>query len=393
MENKKKNNNLILVLIIASVFGLSSGLVGEIIARAYLFNNSFNVPFFAEIDFDNNNGGSSVVIRNPRKVVVEQNEKVTEVAASVSKSIVGIYEKIKERKEINSDNNTDILNPKEEYRLQDRIGEAFVVTSDGWIISNFVPSDKNIAKATTSIDLISESFADYVIITKDKKIHKIERVVFSPNLEYSFWKIESKDLPVVEMVSTTDVKSGQMLVGIDFDGRVETVIINDLNKNDNLVKYSDNFKKSINLSNGTKKGFFYFNLKGGAVGFPDEEGKLYLVDNYTYAIDSLLNNEKIDTINYGIYYLDLSEFVSQDDEVSEKGAQIYPNSAGISIEKNSLAEKAGFKIGDIILTVNNIEIGKNNDLAYVLSTLKLNEKLYIEYLRNNEIERIEIDIR
>ena len=59
-------------MILSTLFGLASGIVGSMIARAFLLEKTFNIPLVGDIDFlDDNNGRPSIIIRSADKVVME----------------------------------------------------------------------------------------------------------------------------------------------------------------------------------------------------------------------------------------------------------------------------------------------------------------------------------
>ena len=94
MSEKNKKSGLVLVIVLAVVFGMSAGVVGDLIARVYLLDNNYNIPFYGEVNFSNGNySGNNIIIRDAKKVVVEQDNKVEETINSVSDSLVGIYKK------------------------------------------------------------------------------------------------------------------------------------------------------------------------------------------------------------------------------------------------------------------------------------------------------------
>jgi serine protease Do len=60
------------------------------------------------------------------------------------------------------------------------------------------------------------------------------------------------------------------------------------------------------------------------------------------------------------------------------------------IEKNSAAEKAGFRPADIIVKVANTRINKNEDLRRILSNLEDNEAVLVEFKRKGETRKIKV---
>lgn len=394
MKNFLENYKFLTIVLIATFFGLASGFVGQMVARVYLFENTFDVPFFTQIDFrGNNNGSSGIIIRNPKKVVIEQNEKVDEIVNSVSSSIIGIYKKslvANNNIEKNVKGDFDLNNY---YKNSDRVGEAFVMTSDGWLISNFTPVEKEVLVSTTSRELSKKVTDEFIVISNEKKIYNISSIVVSEEYKYSFWKIDSKDLPVKEIARGDDIKSGQLLIGIDIKGRVELANVKDIvDNNETLIKSTDGYYQDLILSASPSKGFFYFNLAGGVVGFSENQERLVLIESYAPAIDYLSMKEKIGKTVFGVNYIPMVDLVATGNEAVSKGAIIYKNEKGIGVVKNSIADKAGLKMGDIITSVNNVEINKNNDLAYILSFYRIGDSLDIEYVRNGESAMVEIKI-
>src|SRR3989344_7441983 len=94
LKNFFKKHNLLVVIILAAVFGLSGGAVGEILARSYLADPLYGFSYFGNLDFSSGRyANQDLVISNPKNVIVEQDAKVGETINSVGLSIVGIYKK------------------------------------------------------------------------------------------------------------------------------------------------------------------------------------------------------------------------------------------------------------------------------------------------------------
>ncbi|MCK5509936.1 PDZ domain-containing protein [Candidatus Parcubacteria bacterium] len=386
---KKTNNKIILIVVLATIFGMLSGLVGTVIARVYVLEKAFNIPLLGEINLSGNYfGQQGLVIRGAKKVIVEQNTKALETINSANNSIVAIFEKKKITDEKSDKNIKNIIETA--YNLKDEVGQGLVITSDGWIISSYTPKSYNSDIATKTKENI---IAGYVIIDNNKKIYSIEKIILDTVTGYSFWKIQANDLPVKVFVEAKNVHNGQMVLAVNWDGSSFLSTIVDKNKDDKkLYKTSDNFFNKIKLAAVPSSDFwgsFVFNLNSDLIALIGNKGEIKLISDLAPCIDCLLGNEKIEYPKLGINYLDLSDFVFNKDHIN-KGALIYPNETGTAVNKGSLAEKAGLKTGDIILSINNILLDETNKLENILKHFSVKDEILIKYLRDNKEFEVKI---
>ena len=76
----------------------------------------------------------------------------------------------------------------------------------------------------------------------------------------------------------------------------------------------------------------------------------------------------------------------------DKGAIISKDQKGIAIVKNSPADLAGFKEGDIIISINDIELNNNNNLSNIISQYTAGEEVKIIYERNEEEKEAKVTL-
>jgi len=394
-------NKIIIIVSLATIFGFSSGIVGFIFARAYLFEKVFNIPFWGnEISFiDGRANGSSLIFRNPKKVIVEQNTKVIETINSSKGSIVGIFKESGRAaslgvKEDISGNKFDI----NDFFLKDNeLGQGFILTSDGWIITNFIPENLKLLahnnKSTTTPET-SKVLSEYKIITNDKKIYVPDNIIFDDLTGYAYWHINAKDLPVKKFIPENEINIGQLVVAVNWEGWSWLSTIEGLDKGGKeLVLSSDEYLSKIMLTQKPDKEFynsFLFSLDGGLAALIDEEGEIISISNFLSCIDCLLKDKDIKRAFLGINYIDLNNLVGNEDKKFEKGALVYRNKNGIAIVKGSPAEKAGLKEGDIILSIDNIEISSQNNLSSIINKYSTGEEIDIVFLRNESEKNISL---
>ncbi len=381
-KQKNKKNSIMLVIILAVIFGMASGVVGELIARSYLLN--YNIPFFGEISFTSGDyGGANLIIRDAKKVIVEQDTKVIETINSANNSLVGIFKKQKIKKSINGFDLSDY------YQISQEVSQGLIVSSDGWIITSFLPIQID---APSVLD-------DYVVITKDKKIYIIDNIVSDSLTPFYFIHIKVSDLPVRKFASINEINNGQLMLAVNWDGHSWLSRISDKqDKGQNIVNFSDVFSSKVSLMENIPEEFkksVLFNLAGDVVGLINDQGEIEPIYHFSSAIKSLFKYKKIRRASIGVNYINLSDLVKVNAEDllqngEDKGAMIYKNNKGITVVKGSAADLAGLAEGDIIILIGNIEMNKDNNLSEVIQSYLAGDKVKIVYLHNGKREEVEV---
>lgn len=364
-ENRK--NYLAITLVVAVFFGLLSGVVANFVFNAY-FQDVYDSVFLREIDLSSGNyRGSSLTIREARKVVVEQDDRIGSVIDSSQGSLVGIF-----KKKIRSDKAFD---PENYYKAGGETGQGLIITSDGWIISN----------------LKAESMSDFVVVTSDKKIYGIDKVISDRLTSFSFLHIEGRDFPVKGFAQAQDMKNGQSVLAINWGGgsRLTSLVEN---KMDNTIRSSDSYSGQLILADDPDS-LVLFGLDGNVVGLSGNN-KTYPINIFTSAIRSVLKNKTIRRASLGVNYISLSDLIAVDPkEINQnKGAMLYKTDTLPAVLSGSGAEAAGLKEGDIILSVNNMEINKDNNLTDVIQGFEPGAAIDVSFMRGGIKKDVQIKL-
>lgn len=380
MKNEK-NNSIAIFLLLSIFLGMISGAVSSFIIRSYVFGDMFTMPFAGEMDLSSGNyRGSSLVISGAKKVVVEQSDKIASTIESSRSSLVGIFKK-KTLPEVSS---LLYFDQKDFYRVGEEISQGLIITSDGWVITDFKPDNLN-----------------YVAITSDKRILPIDKVVKDTLTPFYFVHIVASDLPVKGFADISDVRGGDLVLSVDWSGRGEISYISDIRTdNSNPVSSSDYFYKKIKLSDNLSedfKGLTVFNLSGDVVGLINEEG-VEPITHFDSAIKSLLKSGSVVRTSLGVNYVDLSYLIGSGSIVSEKnginnGALVYDGANGAAVTKGSAADLAGIRKGDIITAIDNIEINKKISLSEAVQKFSKGDKIIVVLLRNAEKMEVEVELK
>jgi hypothetical protein len=350
-------NYFFTTIIISIVFGLGSGLAAYFIGSHY-FNYDLS-GFALTREFNLMDGASNLVIRDARKVIINQDDKSAETIDRVKNNLFSVVELEKDSEYLNFNNS---------------ISRAMLLTNDGWlltIIENFnedeLISDLRIIDRNRNIYPIE----DYNLIF-DKvfliKINNIDNAYIFNNLNYS------------------NLKAGQSMIGFTIDGKITSTFLNE-KITDQEILNSDKYIRDYDLVDNDNNYAFVFNIIGDFVGLSSPSG-LYLANTINNKWLSSISENEFITPSLNINYLDLSKTIFLNEEYPEKGALIYPQLA-----TSSPAYLAGLRVGDIILRVNGQELNQNNNLSELILQQSANDKVYLQYLRQGKEEELTISLK
>src|SRR6056297_1040868 len=201
---KKVNYQTILLLILVTLIGLGAGMAGNLLSRQYLTAGLYNFPFGGELDLSGQNlNRSQVIIKGAKKITIEQNKRIKEIAEKSQKNLVGILKKENAKKSSLEKTNSF-------YNLDKPFSQGFIITTDGWIISEF-PENPEIDKENIK--------KNYLVVDSDKKLHLIKKVKKSSRGSYWFLRLEkTRELPVKKIVPESEITKGDMVLTMNWQG-------------------------------------------------------------------------------------------------------------------------------------------------------------------------------
>jgi len=355
-----EKHKLFLVIIVCLIFGLGGGLLGEIFASVYLSGAPYQLSPFGNLDYSSGKyGDQGLIIGNANNVTVEQNIKIDETINGLNGSLVGIYKKQKTAK-ANSAFALDNF-----YKLDEPVGQGFILTSDGWIVTSLA---------------LDKAFADYVVIDKDKKIYQIERAQSDNLTGFDFIQVQSRDFPVRKFAELSSIKKGNLAVNLNWSGLSRIAYVAGFIKKDGLVRSSDSFSEKLVLDQATPeafKGSVVFNLAGDVLGLIDNTGAVEPMAHFNAAVKSLFKNKIVSRPSLGLNYINLADLANavNQNNLWQKGAVIVKDQKGVAIKKGGPAEAIGLREGDLIISLNDISLNKDNDLAEILENYAAGDKV------------------
>lgn len=355
-------NKIILIIILSVVFGLGAGIVGELLARVYIFENILNIPFYGEINLTNDNhGNANFIIRDAKNVIVKQDEKINETVKNIRNNMVGIF---KESKEAGNDNL---------YHVSEEIAQGIVLTSDGWIIVDL-----------NGVKINNDNLDDFFAVDREGDVYQADKILNDQYSSYSFLHLkEAKSLLVTQFAAKSGIIGGLSALVVDWDenNAITSISGKKVQKIFSSDILNDEYLFSLDLSK--YKTSPAYDLSGNLLGFVNDEGGLYPIYNLERVIRSVLRDNEIRRVKMGLNYIDLSSYISDSEKL--KGIKIVKNSNNISIESGGPAFLANLLEGDIILSVDNIELTAANNLNQIIQNHKKGDTINISFSREGEI--------
>lgn len=393
MEKKKnkKSSILFLVIVVAVLAGLFSGVAGELIFKSF-YPSSINSSYLgSDVNLSNlNYNRPSLVIRDAKKIVVSQDVKVSETISAVQPALLRVFKKLESDDLLSgvlaSSSSLNLASTSiSYYKLDEPEFIALNVTSDGWAIA-----------ALPEVYDADFKAGSYVAIDSNRKLYQIDEVAELSQLSSGLTFFHLKDasnLAIRAVAPRSDIYLGQTtLLLSDFD-KISLSSISGLEFVGGVLSSDElNIKLSLEKSDAKKiDNSFVFNLAGDLLGISSSNRELVPAFSYIHYWQSFFSDKNFGAPYLGVNYLDLSRiYVSGLNR--DKGALLQNSESQKAVISGSPAALAGLKAGDIITWLNNKELNSNNDLASVISSYMPGEEISLTYLRGGEEFNLKISL-
>lgn len=271
-------------------------------------------------------------------------------------------------------------------RRQLGTGSGVIISPDGYIITNnHVIEDSE----QLSVTLNDNQTLEAIIVGTD------------PNTDIALLKVETEeDLPYVTFGDSDTAKIGEWVLAIGNPFNLTSTVtagIISAKSRDLSGKNIQSFIQTDAAVNPGNSGGALVNTKGDLIGINtaiSSQTGSYI--GYSFAVPSNIAKKVVqDIMEYGnvqrgligIVPRNLGTFTSEKLGVNEtEGVYIE------EVEKDSGAENAGLKVGDIIKEIDGLKISKESDLRGYLNSKRPNDIIHVKILRDNNIIEKEVKL-
>lgn len=380
-----KEKKVLTLIIISLAFGLLGGFFGEIFSRGLFLGEPYGLSSLGEVNLSNfDYNEKNLVIREPKKVVVNQNVKNLETIASAKESFLGVY-----KKQTTAQRGDFSLN--DYYKTKEELAFGLAISSDGWLLLNDY-SRLNLNNLKT----------DYVAIDSEGRIYAFDD--FSEDKKHGLLFAhlkEANNLIVKNFTPRSELRPTYEFLFLNLDDKAYQASLFGFNNSEKILN-SDEAKEEM-LFNSTLPnaliGSWIFNLGSEVSGLVGKDGKAYPISNYTSIIFNFLKSRQASSTYLGVSYLPLYDLVYNSGQyrlatAEEKGVLLLAREDRPAVVKGSPADLAGLIAGDIILSFDGVALDSNNDLRALLEANLAGEEVLVKYRRGEENKetKVKLDI-
>jgi serine protease Do len=280
------------------------------------------------------------------------------------------------------------LNPRNQRRpLQETrsLGSGFIVSKDGYLLTNH-----HVVKNADEI----------IVRLQDRRELKATLVGSDERTDVALLKVEATNLPVVKFGSSKDLKVGEWVFAIGspfgFDSSVTAGIVSAKGRslpNENYVPF---IQTDVAINPGNSGGPL-FNLDGEVVGINSQiysRSGGFMGLSFAIPIDVAMNVsdqlKSTGSVNRGWLGVRIQDVTR---ELAESFDMKKPHGALVSdVVPGSPAEKAGIKVGDVIVVFNGQKVERSSSLPPLVGSANMQEIAKVKVIRNKKSKIINVTL-
>lgn len=267
-------------------------------------------------------------------------------------------------------------------------GSGFILTSDGYIVTNYH---------------VVESADEIKVTTYDNKTYKAELIGYDESNDIAVLKVDADDLTPVVLGDSEQMNVGDSVVAIgnplgELTFSLTSGSVSALNRKITINNTAMNLIQTDCAINSGNSGGALFNSHGEVIGITNAkysgsgDSSSASIDNIGFAIPINSVRDIITSIIEKGYiekpYIGITVY----DAVSDYKGKELQGAVVHSVEKDSPADKAGLQEDDIITAVNGEKISGTTDLVTILAQGEEGDKYTLTVYRDGETIEVKVKL-
>ena len=337
---------------------------------------------------------NTVIINKTEQVTIREDDSVETTALSASPSVVNILS-------VRKGGSTGIAKVGDEAMKNTGTlqGSGVLVTNDGLI-------------ATFHTAILED--ASYTVFLYNGSSYPATLVATDSLTGLSYLSIPASNLPAISFADPDGIRAGKKLILIantaeEYRNRYSTGLVGNTDKTFNIaggaVASSERWEGVYDVDAATLAPYLggpAIDYQGDLVGIvgnaPSDGGfETFLLPGS--AVKSSLEREVRGTLlkrpRLGVSYLSITKAYAVANSINrDRGALITTPSGrqGLAVLSGSPAEKAGLRVGDIIIAVDGQEINLDNPLSVAIGNLEQGETATLRVLRGGNEQNVDVSL-
>lgn len=273
-------------------------------------------------------------------------------------------------------------------------GSGVIITNDGYIVTN---------------NHVVEGAKSLKVKLNDGRIFDAQIIGTDPTTDVALLKIEGKKFPFLKFGSSDALRLGEWVLAIgspfDLQSTITAGIVSAKARNLGAIpsQYSiESFIQTDAAVNPGNSGGALVNTAGELVGINTliQSGTGNYI-GYSFAVpSSIVQKVVVDLKEYGVVQRALLGITYQ--EITAEFVEAYGEEYGIEeiggayvveVAKEGAAAEAGINKGDVITSIDGIDIGLNNRISEIVATKRPGEKVKISVKRDGKVKPFEVTLR
>ncbi|MDA3915511.1 MAG: Do family serine endopeptidase [Deltaproteobacteria bacterium] len=276
----------------------------------------------------------------------------------------------------------DFFNQKPQSRKEKSLGSGFVISKDGYIVTN-----NHVIKDADQIK----------VILHDKTQYDAEIIGTDPVTDLALIKIKEENLAPLKFGSSSKTEVGSWVVAIGSPfGLEQTVTAGIVSAKGRIIgsgPYDDFIQTDASINPGNSGGPL-LNLKGEVIGINTAiirsgQGIGFAIpsDLATGVIEQLIDQQSVSRGWMGVAIQDITEELAQYYNIKEtRGVYV------AKVYEEDPADKAGIKAGDIIFMIDDKKIRSSRDLSLTIAGSLVDEEVDVKLIREGKEKLLKVKL-
>ena len=319
------------------------------------------------------------------RIVLEEDSATIDVVQATQNSIVSIA--------VSKEVQQRVQTPQgQAQEIEVGSGTGFVVSEDGYILTN-----RHVVQA-------GPGEATYSIVFSDGTTYEAEVIARDELSDLAILQIEADNLQPIPLGDSDALEVGQTVIAIgntlgEYEHTVTRGMVSGLSRNLG-GQYSGLIQTDAAINQGNSGGPL-LNLAGEVIGINtavDRSGEglgfAIPINDAKVAVESVETEGRIIRAGLGVRYIQLTpDIASLNNFEYDYGALIRGDQQYLGIVSGGAAEKAGLQEGNIILEVDGVQVNNDNPLASLIKGRTVGETVTVKVYTGDGEKDIEITLQ